>query len=181
MTMSSGQVKKADAGVSVMTRLARYRVHLGFLAAIAALVLARPNAVSWRSGLVIAVVGECVRLWAAGHIEKGREITRSGPYRFVRHPLYLGSTLIGVGFSVAAWSLPVAVLCVVYLGLTLAAAVRTEEATLDARFAGAYSAYREGRAEPVARRFSWARVMANREYRAVTGLAIAFVYLYWRM
>src|SRR5688572_27344661 len=116
MTMSSGQVKNVDAGASVVTRLARYRVHLGFLAAVAALVLARPNAVSWRSGLVIAVVGECVRLWAAGHIEKGREITRSGPYRFVRHPLYLGSTLIGVGFSVAAWSLPVAVLCVVYLG-----------------------------------------------------------------
>jgi protein-S-isoprenylcysteine O-methyltransferase Ste14 len=165
----------------MMTRLARYRVHLGFVAAIAALVLARPNLSSWTAGLLIATTGELVRLWAAGHIEKGREITRSGPYRFVRHPLYLGSTLIGVGFSVAAWSLPVAVLCVVYLGLTLAAAVRTEEATLDARFAGAYSAYREGRAEPVVRRFSWTRVMANREYRAVTGLIAAFAYLYWRM
>lgn len=177
--MSSGQER--EAGASVMTRLARYRVHLGFVAAIAALVLARPHVLSWRSGLVIAVAGECLRLWAAGHIEKGREITRSGPYRFVRHPLYLGSTLIGGGFSVAAWSLPVAVLCAVYLSLTLAAAVRTEEATLDARFAGAYSAYREGRAEPVLRRFSWSRVMANREYRAVTGLAIAFAYLYWRI
>jgi isoprenylcysteine carboxyl methyltransferase (ICMT) family protein YpbQ len=181
MTMTGGQVRKAGAGASVMERLARYRVHLGFLAAIAALVLARPTLASWRSGLVIALVGECVRLWAAGHIEKGREITRSGPYRFVRHPLYLGSTLIGVGFSVAAWSVPVAVLCVVYLGVTLAAAVRTEEATLDARFAGAYSAYREGRATPVTRRFSWARVIANREYRAVTGLIAAFLYLYWRV
>jgi protein-S-isoprenylcysteine O-methyltransferase Ste14 len=171
----------ASAGARMVRRLARYRVHLGFLAAVAALVLARPNPASWTAGLLIATAGELIRLWAAGHIEKGREITRSGPYRFVRHPLYLGSTLIGVGFSVAAWSLPVAVLCVVYLGLTLAAAVRTEEATLDARFAGAYSAYREGRAEPVARRFSWARVMANREYRAVTGLIAAFAYLYWRM
>jgi protein-S-isoprenylcysteine O-methyltransferase Ste14 len=165
----------------MMTRLARYRVHLGFVAAIAALVLARPNATSWIGGLLIAAAGEVVRLWAAGHIEKGREITRSGPYRFVRHPLYLGSTLIGGGFSLAAWSLPVAILCVLYLGITLAAAVRTEEATLDARFAGAYSAYREGRAEPVMRRFSWARVLANREYRAVMGLVAAFAYLYWRM
>jgi protein-S-isoprenylcysteine O-methyltransferase Ste14 len=181
MTMSSGEMANAGGSASMVTRLARYRVPLGFLAAIAALVLARPNAISWKIGVVIALVGECVRLWAAGHIEKGREITRSGPYRFVRHPLYLGSTLIGIGFSIAAWSLPVAVLCVVYLGVTLAAAVRTEEATLDARFAGAYSAYRAGRAEPVARRFSWRRVVANREYRAVTGLIVAFAYLYWRM
>ena len=56
-----------------------------------------------------------------------------------------------------------------------------EEATLDARFSGAYTAYKEGRAEPVSRRFSWARVMANREYRAMTGLLIAFAYLYWRI
>lgn len=179
--MSSADATNTGAGAPMMTRLARYRVHLGFAAAIAALVLARPNPTSWRTGLVVSLAGELVRLWAAGHIEKGREITRSGPYRFVRHPLYLGSTLIGIGFSVAAWSLPVAVLCVVYLGLTLAAAVRTEEATLDARFAGAYSAYREGRAEPVLRRFSWTRAMANREYRAVAGLVAAFAYLYWRM
>ena len=179
--MARADVTNRPASGSLMTRLARYRVPLGFAAAIAALVLARPNPTSWEIGLVVALVGECVRLWAAGHIEKGREITRSGPYRFVRHPLYLGSTLIGIGFSVAAWSLPVAILCVLYLGITLAAAVRTEEATLDARFAGAYSAYREGRAEPVARRFSWARVMANHEYRAVTGLVAAFAYLYWRI
>lgn len=165
----------------MMARLARYRVPLGFAAAFAALLLVRPRPESWLAGAVVAALGETVRLWAAGHIAKGREITRSGPYRFVRHPLYVGSSLIGTGFSLAAWSVPVAVLCAAYLGLTLAAAVRTEEATLDARFAGEYSAYREGRAAPVARRFSWNRVKANREYRAVTGLIIAFAYLAWRL
>lgn len=161
----------------MIQRLARYRVHLGFLSAAAAFVLARPTRSSLVAGLIVASVGELIRIWAAGHIEKGREITRSGPYRFVRHPLYLGSTLIGIGFAIAAWSVPVALLCVLYLGLTLAAAVRTEEATLDARFAGEYTAYREGRADPVARRFSWARVMANREYRAVAGFIAAFLLL----
>ena len=68
-----------------------------------------------------------------------------------------------------------------YLGLTLAAAIRTEEATLDARFAGEYSAYREGRATPVARRFSWRRVMANREYRAMAGAVLAFAWLAYRL
>lgn len=165
----------------MMQRLARYRVHLGFLSAAVALVLARPTKSSLLAGIVVAAIGEMTRVWAAGHIEKGREITRSGPYRFVRHPLYLGSTLIGIGFAIASWSVAVAVLCVIYLGVTLAAAVRTEEATLDARFDGAYTAYREGRATPVTRRFSWARVIANREYRAVIGFVGAFAFLAWRM
>ena len=147
----------------MIATLARYRVPLGFVAGIAALALARPTPRTWLVGLVIAGLGEAVRSWAAGHIEKGREITRSGPYRFVRHPLYLGSALIGAGAVVAAWSLPIAIVGAVYMGLTLAAAVRTEEATLDEKFAGAYTAYREGRAEPVVRRFSLRRAIANRE------------------
>lgn len=158
-------------------RLARWRVPLGFVTALVALVMARPTWLSFCIGLAVAVPGELLRIWAAGHIEKGREITRSGPYRYVRHPLYLGSTLLGIGFTVAARSLPVAVLAAVYLGVTLLAAVRTEEATLDARFSGAYALYREGRADPVTRRFSLARAWANREYRAVAGLLAAFLWL----
>ena len=88
----------------MISRLARWRVPLGFVCAITALVLARPVWWSWWAGLALALPGEALRLWAAGHIEKGREITRSGPYRFVRHPLYLGSTLLGVGFALAARS-----------------------------------------------------------------------------
>jgi protein-S-isoprenylcysteine O-methyltransferase Ste14 len=162
-------------------RLARLRVPLGFLSAALAFVLARPVWWSWVAGFAVAALGEIVRIWAAGHIDKGREITRSGPYRFVRHPLYLGSSVIGTGFAIAAWSIPVALLCAAYLGVTIAAAVRTEEATLDARFDGAYSVYRDGRLEPVRRRFSWARVVANREYRAVLGLVAAFLLLAWRL
>lgn len=164
----------------MMAFLARWRVALGFVAAVAALLLARPTWASWQVGAAIAVLGECLRVWAAGHIDKGREITRSGPYRYLRHPLYTGSTLVGVGFVVAAQSVVVAILAAVYLGLTLMAAVRTEEAALDRKFAGAYTAYRDGRAEPVTRRFSLARAIRNREYRAVTGVVIAFVWLAYR-
>jgi protein-S-isoprenylcysteine O-methyltransferase Ste14 len=161
--------------------LARWRVPLGFVAAAVVFVLARPSWRSWSIGLVIALAGAAVRVWAAGHLEKSREITRSGPYRFVRHPLYTGSILLGLGFAVAAHTVIVAVIALVYLGITLTAAIRTEEAFLDDKFAGAYTAYRAGRAEPVARRFSWTRVRANREYRALLGLAAAFVLLALKM
>jgi protein-S-isoprenylcysteine O-methyltransferase Ste14 len=161
----------------MITRLARLRVPLGFIAAAAAFWLASPTWQSWGLGLIAALAGEGIRIWAAGHIEKGREITSSGPYRFVRHPLYLGSSLLGVGFVIAAANLPVAILVTLYLGITISAAIRTEEAVLDERFKGGYADYRDGVARPVERPFSLARAIRNREHRAVMGLAAGFLLL----
>ena len=81
----------------------------------------------------------------------------------------------------AANSAMVAVVTSAYLVLTLIAAIRLEEAHLDEKFAGAYSDYRAGRAAPVARPFSWARVRANKEYKAILGLGAAFAYLALRV
>ena len=161
--------------------LARLRVPLGFVFAAVAFWFARPTPTSLMIGLAIAAAGEGLRIWAAGHIEKGREITRSGPYQFVRHPLYLGSSIMGIGFVVASRSLLVASVVAIYMMLTLFAAIQTEEATLDARFSGEYSAYRAGTAAPLQRRFSLQRALANREYRAVLGLAVGMAILYLRM
>jgi protein-S-isoprenylcysteine O-methyltransferase Ste14 len=158
-------------------RLARLRVPLGFACAAVALAFARPTWASWATGLPVVITGELLRVWAAGHIDKSREITRSGPYRLVRHPLYLGSSVIGLGFVIAAASPVVAVVTVLYLGVTLVAAIRLEEAALDEKFAGGYAAYRAGRGEPTDRVFSWSRVIANREYKAMLGLAAVFVFL----
>jgi len=164
-----------------MHALARLRVPLGFACAVLAFWFARPTMTSIAAGMSVAAIGELLRIWAAGHIEKGREITRSGPYRFVRHPLYLGSVVMGAGFVVAARSWLPGALVVSYLGLTLWAAMRTEEATLDARFQGAYAAYRDGRADRQQRSFSLDRAIANREYRAVAGLAGSIGLLVLRM
>jgi protein-S-isoprenylcysteine O-methyltransferase Ste14 len=160
-------------------RLARARVPLGFASSLVAILLAHPT---WRSvgiGMAVAAAGEAVRVWAAGHLEKGREVTSSGPYRFTGHPLYLGSTLIGIGFAVAADSAVVAVIAVLYLGLTLGAAIRSEEAALRAKFGAEYAEYRAGHADAsrAARRFSLARALRNREHRAVAGLTGVMILL----
>jgi len=161
--------------------LARLRVPLGFASAAAALYLATPTPSSLVTGLLVALAGELLRIWAAGHILKGREITTSGPYRLTRHPLYLGSTILGVGFAIAAHSWVVAGIVVAYLGVTLAAAISTEERTLDERFEGAYSRYRDGTLAAESRHFSLARALANREHRAVLGLLLVGVWLYVRL
>lgn len=154
----------------ILPFLARRRVLIGFIAGLAAIWLSRPTRQTLLIGAIVAVLGEAIRIWAAGHLEKGREVTSSGPYRFTRHPLYLGSTIIGAGLAIASASVIVAVLVALYLAVTLSAAIATEEAHLTEKFGGAYPAYRDGRATGAHRRFSAARAMKNREYRAVIGL-----------
>ncbi len=161
----------------VAERLARWRVPLGFLAAVSALVLAQPTWTTWRTGIGIAVVGEAIRIWAAGHLEKGREVTRSGPYQWTGHPLYLGSSIMALGVAVACWSAAVAVLILIYMASTLTAAVRTEEAFLRRTFGDTYVRYQRSFGEPGTRRFSIARARKNREYRAIAGLVGGFALL----
>ena len=165
---------------SVVRWLARRRVTLGFVCAAVALGLAQPTRQSLAIGAAIAVAGELLRIWAAGHLEKGREVTVSGPYHFTRHPLYVGSSLIGVGIAVASASVAVAALTAIYLMATLTAAISSEERHLTDKFGAAYPAYRDGHAPEGARRFSAARAMRNREYRAVSGLAAALALLAWK-
>lgn len=157
--------------------LARKRVALGFATTLAALILARPTWTTWRAGLIVALAGEAIRVWAAGHLEKGREVTSSGPYRWTGHPLYVGSSLLALGVVIAAWSVPLAVLAAIYMATTITAAVRTEEAFLRRTFGDAYDRYQQSRGAPSSRQFSLARVMRNREYRAFAGLAVGFALL----
>jgi hypothetical protein len=126
---------------------------------------------------MVAALGEAVRVWAAGHLEKSREVTRSGPYRWTRHPLYVGSTIMAIGIVIASRSIGVAILAAIYMTSTLTAAIRTEEAFLSRAFGDTYDRYRDSRAEPMRRHFSLARAMRNREYRAVAGLAAGFALL----
>jgi protein-S-isoprenylcysteine O-methyltransferase Ste14 len=161
--------------------LTRFRVALGFLLGALVLWLARPAWSTWTAGVVIAGCGELLRIWAAGHLEKSREVTTSGPYRYTRHPLYMGSSLIGIGVAVAAASPIVAAIVGAYIGLTLSAARRSEEAHLREKFGDAYDAYVEKRVEPMARRFSVERAMRNREHHTIAGLVAGFALLALRI
>jgi protein-S-isoprenylcysteine O-methyltransferase Ste14 len=161
----------------VMAFLARRRVTLGFAAAAAGVVMAQPTWESWRFGLAVVTAGEVVRIWAAGHLEKGREVTRSGPYRLTRHPLYVGSCILAIGVAIASRSMVFAALIALYMGATIVAAIRTEEALLRQRFGEIYDRYARSDATPMVRRFSMVRVARNREYRAVLGVSAGFALL----
>ena len=156
--------------------------------------LAKPTGQTLFWGALVAIAGEALRVWAAGHLNKSREVTCSGPYRWVGHPLYTGSSIMGMGLAIAANSLGVAALIALYLVTTISAAIRNEEAFLRQKFGDAYDRYRRGSAASDAngemRRFSLRQAMANREHRALAGLLIAVLLLvlkatyngvFWRM
>jgi hypothetical protein len=78
---------------------------------------------------------------------------------------------MGLGFVIACGSVLVAVVVLAYLGVTLMAAILTEEAVLRERFGNEYDRYADGLTSNSDRRFSVDRAIDNREYRAIFGLA----------
>jgi len=72
--------------------------------------LAAPTHLSLLYGGILVIIGEAVRIWASGHLTRDKEVTTSGPYAFVRDPLYLGRLFILTGLCVMAWGYALLVL-----------------------------------------------------------------------
>ncbi len=94
------------------------RVPLGFLFAIIFIIFAKPVLFSLIVGLFVAIIGLLIRAWASGHIRKNAELAVSGPYAHTRNPLYVGSFLLGIGFTIASsvWWL-VLIFAILYLAI----------------------------------------------------------------
>ncbi len=107
---------------------------------------AEPSAASLAVGLPLVLGGEAIRLWAAGYLFKTRELVTSGPYARVRHPLYLGTLLIGLGLlamagtRVALVGVPLGLLF--FFGYYLPYKDRTECHRLEERYGRVFRLYR---------------------------------------
>jgi protein-S-isoprenylcysteine O-methyltransferase Ste14 len=53
-------------------------------------------------GMILIFWGEGIRIWAAGHLQKNEVLTVTGPYAYVKNPLYIGSIFITTGFCIMA-------------------------------------------------------------------------------
>ena len=162
--------------------LSRLRVPLGYLAGLLVVALARPRPWSIAAGLALAVLGEAIRLWASGHIEKTRRLATGGPYAHTRNPLYLGSTLMAFGLAIASANVVVLIAVAVYLAVFYPAVIREESAFLAARFPAEWAAWsrevpaflpRPTPGGPRETTFDRARVRENREWRTAAALPAA--------
>jgi len=64
------------------------------------------NEASIKAGIGWIIAGLLIRLWSNGYAIKNDKLTTSGPYAFVRNPLYLGTFLIAIGFVIVLKSDP---------------------------------------------------------------------------
>ena len=166
------------------TWIQRWRVPLGFLCAAAFLFFAKPTPRALLIGASVSLLGLALRAWAAGHIRKNAQLATSGPYAFTRNPLYLGSFLLGLGFTIASGRLVLGLLfAALFLGIYLPV-MRVEASTMGELFGSEYETYR--RAVPLffprftpfrhdaTTRFDSSLYLRYREYRAALGLVIAW-------
>lgn len=174
-------------------RLQRWRVPAGFVLGALFILLARPRPLSLAIGLPLAALGLGLRASAAGHIRKNDVLATTGPYRFTRNPLYLGSTILGLGLVIAADRWLLALLAALALVGIYLPVIRAEEEYLRQRFGAAFEAYAarvprlwpriESKASaPPGGGFSLALYRRHREYQALLGfVALTLVLLAkWR-
>jgi protein-S-isoprenylcysteine O-methyltransferase Ste14 len=82
--------------------VAKLRVPSGFLLVAAFAYLASPSATSLALGVPVSVIGLLLRAWAAGHLAKNQNLAMSGPYSYMRNPLYVGTLLVAGGLVIAS-------------------------------------------------------------------------------
>jgi len=174
----------------------RMRVPLGFLFAVAYVWFATPGWISVAVGCTMATVGLLVRAAASGHIRKNAQLTTTGPYAYVRNPLYFGSILIAMGFIVAARNPWIGLAACAMFLFVYVPVVRAEENYLRSAFPeyAEYSAQvarfwprltpycsrgagEGGGAAP----FSRELYMRHREYNAFLGAVLMIVVLIFKL
>ena len=165
----------------------RWRVPLGFACAALFFYFARPTFWTLIIGAIVALPGLALRAWASGHLKKNEALATTGPYAYTRNPLYLGSFLIGLGFTIAAGRIFLSLIFVIMiLGIYLPV-MRVESQTLAELFGKKYSRYAAEvplfwpRLSPYRRqnatKFDRNLYFRYREYRASLGMLIAWALL----
>ena len=159
---------------------------------------------SLRLGVLVALAGEALRMWANGYVghrkvnvtqkwrgdaKIGRLIT-AGPYAHVRNPLYVGTWLIGAGVCLAVRSLAAALGALAVFWWLYGRKVHQEEQLILDEVGQDYEAYCQTvpRWIPSLRRaahqsgqqWSWQGIWASKELKTFLWVIVVFLALYFR-
>ncbi len=139
-------------------------------------------------GAVVAFLGEALRIWAAGHLRKNKELTTTGPYAHVKNPLYIGTLLITVGFSAMAKSIIIMIAGFVWFFIYYAPYKKRQESEkLIGSFGDAWLHYDHAVPDYLPRlspypekgknRWSWDVVKENSEHETAVTVLAGFIVL----
>jgi len=137
------------------------------------------------NGLWFILAGLFLRAWANGYAIKSEKLTTSGPYAFVRHPLYIGTFLLVLGFIIMLKIYYVGTLFLLILVGIYYRTSKKEEQLLGGKFKQQYieyknktpailptvSPYREGEKWP----FSFKRLIKSQEYKLFLWMIILVI------
>ncbi len=192
MNSSAGHVESISirSGMRFPKRYAAWaaktRVAVSGLLAITVCLLARPTQATLQLGIAVAVAGLLLRVWAAGHLQKNKKLTTSGPYAFVRNPLYLGSMTAGVGLGIGT-GIPLLALAILTVFILWFLPVMGEEEDHIRKILPGYSEYEKNVPRLIPSllpriksdtRFEWKLFIENREYSALLGFGI-IIFILW--
>ncbi|MFZ0391685.1 MAG: isoprenylcysteine carboxylmethyltransferase family protein [Calditrichia bacterium] len=129
----------------------KYRGYTPLPLLIPAIIFAQPTGFSFLIGGVLMLTGEFIRFWGvayAGGETRTRKVgasrlVSSGPFAWVRNPLYLGNIFMYVGAAVIAnfWMPWLPLIAVVYFGVQYSLIIQLEEEKLRSLFGEEYEAY----------------------------------------
>jgi protein-S-isoprenylcysteine O-methyltransferase Ste14 len=165
----------------------RLRVPSGLLLAAGFVWLAQPVPLTLLLGLPVALLGLVLRAWAAGHLRKNQQLTVSGPYAFVRNPLYIGTLLTALGCTIAAARPSLAALVGAIFLLVYLPVMQQEEGRLAELFPE-FQDYARRVPQLIpripsslpAQSFEWRVYRANREERALYGFLLVYAFLIFK-
>jgi protein-S-isoprenylcysteine O-methyltransferase Ste14 len=167
--------------------VARLRVPSGFLLVAGFAWWAHPSLQSLAYGIPVSIAGLALRGWAAGHLAKNKALATSGPYAYVRNPLYLGTLLVAAGLAIAGRSLGLALLFGAVFLLIYLPVIMLEEQYLRKLFpeyevyaANVPSLVPARKPIELANGFRWELYLKNQEYQASLGFTVGLAWLLWR-
>jgi protein-S-isoprenylcysteine O-methyltransferase Ste14 len=147
---SGGDIKRKDSGSVLLIRVLVYvSVFIAILLAVKNIAML-PNWLFY-PGIFLVVIGILVRQWAifilgrfftlTVSVQKNQKVVDYGPYRFIRHPSYLGLFIIMIGIGVALCSWGGILVILVMSGLAFGYRIHIEEKVLVSELGDDYIQY----------------------------------------
>ncbi len=172
-----------------------WRLALAYLGILMLIYFSRMTPVSLAVGLVPIVAGQILRVWAAGHLVKTKRLTTTGPYAYVKNPLYVGAITIVIGFCIVGmppWDLTAsprdarlwlyAIFLAAFFFYYMPRKMKIEGGRLRAIYGEEYTRYDEAvpdmlpRLTPYRggrdRRWTWSQAFENSEHGTIMSLAL---------
>lgn len=127
-----------------LKRWFKFRFVILYPFGVSVVLFAIPDDNSIRTGIGFIITGLLIRIWANGYAIKLEKLTTSGPYAFLRHPLYLGTILLVIGFIIILKIYYIiGILFIILMAHIYYRTIKNEELMLEEKFKDVYINYKK--------------------------------------